>query len=274
MYSSGHIPYTVGLAQVLEYGMDEIAHIEELIPELLVFNRHQQLWPEEWLEYLIQSAQGQLDLVTGFNDEAFSRQHQENLQLILDKLRIRSTPICTTLVVDEILLQKAFELGAFMDRPESAYLPSEYLELLRLGREKHQLQASGRKNLASYKFGIDQWLLRQLHQAEIPLLLGTDSGVMGVVPGYSIHDELRILVENGFSPYEAIATGTVNAAVVVEKMVGDGNFGTIEVGKRADLLFMDNNPLEDVSAIQDPRGVMAAGRWYSRDVLDKLISLD
>jgi imidazolonepropionase-like amidohydrolase len=57
-------------------------------------------------------------------------------------------------------------------------------------------------------------------------------------------------------------------------MIGEGDFGTIEVGKRADLLFVDGNPLEDVDSIRDLRGVMAAGRWYSRELLDQLIATD
>jgi len=92
---------------------------------------------------------------------------------------------------------------------------------------------------------------------------------MGIVPGFSIHDELRVLVENGFSPYEAIAAGTVNASIVVERMTGDGDFGTIEVGKRADLILARDNPLENITTIKEPLGVMAAGRWYSGEVLDK-----
>jgi imidazolonepropionase-like amidohydrolase len=117
-------------------------------------------------------------------------------------------------------------------------------------------------------------VLTELHQAGIPLLLGTDSAILAVVPGFSIHDELSILVENGFTPYEAIKTSTLNASAVVEKMIGEGDFGTIEVGKRADLLLVDGNPLEDVDSIRDLRGVMAAGRWYSRELLDQLIATD
>ncbi len=105
-------------------------------------------------------------------------------------------------------------------------------------------------------------------------MLGTDSGIMAVVPGFSIHDELRILIENGFSPYEAIATGTVNAAEVIEAMVGDGNFGTIEVGKRADLILVNNNPLADVANIKDIRGVMAAGRWFTEEELNQMMALE
>ena len=93
---------------------------------------------------------------------------------------------------------------------------------------------------------------------------------MGIVSGFSIHDELRILVENGFSPYEALATGTINAAIVVQRMTGEGNFGVIEVGKRADLILVRGSPLKDITTIQAPMGVMAAGKWYSSERLAEL----
>lgn len=89
------------------------------------------------------------------------------------------------------------------------------------------------------------------------LVLGTDSGTggMGIPPGYSAHEELHILAEIGYSPFEAIKTGTVNAAMVVEKMNGKGNFGTIEKGKRADLILIKGNPLDDVANIKKILGV-------------------
>ena len=96
---------------------------------------------------------------------------------------------------------------------------------------------------------------------------------MGIIPGYSIHDELLILVENDFSPYEALATGTINAGIVIERMTGEGDFGTIEEGKRADLILVRGNPLEDVGNIRDPLGVMAAGRWYSEEILQDMIEI-
>jgi imidazolonepropionase-like amidohydrolase len=98
----------------------------------------------------------------------------------------------------------------------------------------------------------------------VTLVLGTDAGTggMGIVPGFSVHDELRILVDNGLSPYEAILTATATASRVVGAMTGADDFGTIEVGKRADMLLLEGNPLQDVAKIGHPRGVMAAGRWY------------
>jgi len=109
---------------------------------------------------------------------------------------------------------------------------------------------------------------------KVPLILATDSGTgrMGIVPGFSIHDELRILTENGFTPYEAIKTGTVNAAAIVTEMDRNGDFGTIEIGKKADLILLNGNSLEDIENIRKILGVMASGRWYDRTMIQKMIN--
>ena len=257
-------------------GMDETAHVEELLPEFIEFARDRQLGSEEWRPYLIGSAIHQFEISTGFNEADFNRQHVDSLARIIEQLRSAGAPVCTTMVIDDVIQLKLFQPQIFLDRPENRYSPVGYLDLFRRGKEKHQLQFKGIEDIAAFKYGIDRWILTGLHEAGIPLLLGTDSGTggMGSVPGFSIHDELRILVENGFSPYEAIATGTVNAAEVIEVMVGDGSIGTIEVGKRADLILVNNNPLEDVANIKDILGVMTAGRWLSEEELDQMIALE
>jgi hypothetical protein len=142
------------------------------------------------------------------------------------------------------------------------------------GKERHQIQFQGIKEFATYKYDLANTLLVELHRAGIPIVLGTDagSGQMGIVPGFSLHDELRILVENGFTPYEAIAAGTVNASKVVEAMTGKNDFGTIEIGKRADFILVNRNPLKNISHIQDYRGVLAAGQWYEAAYLQEAIS--
>ena len=73
---------------------------------------------------------------------------------------------------------------------------------------------------------------------------------------------------------EAIATGTVNASKAVKAMIGRDVFGTIEVGKRADLILVNGNPLEDVGHIKDLRGVMTAGKWYSKEILEQMITVE
>lgn len=276
MYTSGHIPYAVGLEGILAEGMDEIAHVEELLPEFFDFDRTQDLTPEEWIPYVAGAVLLQLDMSSRTLQADFEMAHAETLAHIAEQLRSAQIPVCTTMVIDDVIQWKLFKPEAFLARPENRYLERGYLESLRCGKEKHQVQFRGMEDLAVLKYGIDRWVLGGLHEAGVLLLLGTDSGTggMGLVPGHSLHDELRLLVENGFSPYEALVTGTVNAAAVIERMTGEGNFGTIEMGKRADLILVRENPLEDITTIQEPLGVMAAGRWYSQETLAGLIEAD
>ena len=135
------------------------------------------------------------------------------------------------------------------------------------------MQFKGGEVFAPLKYKLDKKLMAALKEINIPLLLSTDAGTggMGIVPGFSIHDELRILVENGFTPYEAIAAGTVVASKIVKRMNGKDDFGTIAPGKRADLILLQQNPLEDVANARKISGVMAAGRWYDQKAIAEML---
>jgi imidazolonepropionase-like amidohydrolase len=178
------------------------------------------------------------------------------------------------MVVGEVTDMKLFQPEAYLARPENKYLDPEYIASIRRGKEWQQVQCQEMGGLCAYEYDFDRWVLRGLHEAGVQLLLGTDAlGGIGIIPGFSIHDELSILVENGFTPYEALLTGTVNAARIVEKMTGEGDFGMIETGKRADLILVRENPLEDITTIREPLGVMASGRWFSDEELSQLIEI-
>ena len=72
-----------------------------------------------------------------------------------------------------------------------------------------------------------------------------------IIPGYSVHQELTLLVEAGLTPFAALATGTRNAAQVAARMGADNKWGTIVVDNRADLILMPHNPLENVTHTQN-----------------------
>lgn len=108
-----------------------------------------------------------------------------------------------------------------------------------------------------------------LNRTGVLLLAGTDAlGAPLIVPGISLHDELRLLVESGLTPYEALRTATVNTAVFLGK---DREFGMIAVGKRADLILVDGDPLEDLATLKRPAGVMVRGRWLPRERLNQML---
>ena len=113
-------------------------------------------------------------------------------------------------------------------------------------------------------------MLVALQETGASVMSGTDAPLPLLVPGVSLHDELEYMVTLGFSPYDALKTSTYNPA---EYLGGLEEFGTIEVGKRADIVLLDNNPLEDISNTRQISGVMVRGQWYSRDVLDRMLAL-
>jgi len=275
IYTAGHIPFSVGLDGVLLEGMNEIAHIEELDFEFIDFDRTKKLGRIELFRYILHTAAQQHKTLIGLDIGGLEERYGKIISATIDKLRTANVPVCTTLVVSEGIVKKLHETDAFLARPENKYICKGYLDAFRKGKEKHQLIFKGYEDYASFKYNIERLLLIQLKKAGILLLLSTDAGTggMGIVPGFSIHDELRILIENGFSPYEAIAAGTVNASKVIQAMTGADDFGTIEVGKRADLLLVEENPLGNVANIKNLRGVMAAGRWYSKAKLQEMIAL-
>jgi imidazolonepropionase-like amidohydrolase len=274
LYTIGHIPFAVGLDGIIAAGMNEIAHVEELSFELIDFDRSRNLSPEAWLPYIIKNAIQQSNISAGFDIENISDIQRERITQLTGKLRSAGIPVCTTLVVDKVIVQKLFDPDAFLARTQSTYLPQVYRQAFHNGKEKHQIQFRGIKDLAPFKYDLDKTLLGELHRAGVPIVLGTDAGTgaMGIVPGFSLHEELRILVESGLTPYETIAAGTVNASNVVAAMTGKNDFGTIEVGKRADFILVSKNPLDDIAHIRDHRGVMAAGDWFEKSDLESMIN--
>jgi len=273
MYTAGHIPFSVGYDGIQARGMEEIAHIEELDWEFVEFNRDTVLSWEHWLPYVIKCIFQQNDISSGFDLADFQTRYSGRLESIITSLKANSTALSTTMIVDDVIVEKLFSPADFVSRSEIRYLPQDYLNAFNQGFEKHQMQFQGIEELAPFKYDLDKMLLAELHQAGVRLLLSTDAGTasMGIVPGFSIHDELRILLDNGFTPYEAIAAGTVSASKTVEAMTGKNEFGTIEIGKRADLILAAKNPLQNVDNIKNPIGVMAAGKYYSRQNLKDLI---
>ncbi len=116
-------------------------------------------------------------------------------------------------------------------------------------------------------------LLRELtaamSNAGVRIILGTDSpGIPGLFPGFSIHDDIRLLVESGLSPYEAIAAGTRNAGDFLRSFfLGSQPVGTIRVGARADLILLQGDPLVDLTNLRRRAGVMLRGRWLPEETL-------
>ena len=106
--------------------------------------------------------------------------------------------------------------------------------------------------------------VKALHDGGARLLVGTDSGIDVVPAGSTIHSELAEFVAAGLTPYEALRAATFDPAEYLGALT---EFGTVEVGRRADLLLLDRNPLANVANVRTFRGVMVRGSWIPRSLL-------
>jgi imidazolonepropionase-like amidohydrolase len=107
-------------------------------------------------------------------------------------------------------------------------------------------------------------IVKALHDAGVPVVAGTDEGV----PGHSVHREIELYVEAGFSPLEALQAATI---VPARAMKLDAELGTIEKGKRADLAILDANPLDSIRNVRTVRWTISDGRMYESAALWKSV---
>lgn len=116
---------------------------------------------------------------------------------------------------------------------------------------------------------ISKRIVAALVAEDARVLLGTDALNPFTIPGFSIHEELRLFVEAGLTPYQAIRAGTYAAADFLGVL---NEFGTVTEGRRADLILLDANPLDDVAHIAHPAAVMARGTWLPAEKLTTMLA--
>lgn len=110
---------------------------------------------------------------------------------------------------------------------------------------------------------------REMREAGVQFLAGTDVGVLLLYPGFSMHDELEKLVQDaGFSPMEALRVATAGPAAYFHREM---DFGSLEPGQAADLVLLDADPLANTRNTRRIAGVMLNGRWLNRSALDNLL---
>ncbi|MGA9770245.1 MAG: amidohydrolase family protein [Blastocatellia bacterium] len=108
-----------------------------------------------------------------------------------------------------------------------------------------------------------------MKRAGVEFIAGTDTPNPYVFPGFSLHDELALMVKAGFTPLEALQAATRNAAKYLGRL---DSSGTIEKGKLADLVLLDQNPLADIGNTKKIRAVMAGGHLVERAALDEMLA--
>jgi imidazolonepropionase-like amidohydrolase len=235
----GHIPGAVGLDAVLAAKQRGIEHTEQIM------------------------------YATVGHDPA-----PERISEIAARLAASGTWVVPTLAAQRILTQsRTAAYNARFEAPEVRLVDEGTLAWWRTLRAPEGTapvdaeDPSRRRPEAFYGFQRD--LAAALHRVGVPFLVGTDTPNPMLVPGYSIHIELEALVGAGIPVVDVLRAATREAARFVGQ---EGQWGTITVGAAADLILVEGNPLEELSTLRTPVGVMLRGRWLDRAELERLLS--
>jgi len=160
---------------------------------------------------------------------------------------------------------------AALSHPGADFLPPTLRTEWAASRTLADQDSHGRLRLQQM-LAFHEPLVRTFHDAGVPLLAGTDAGLPGMVPGFSLADEIAALRHAGLSGYEALEAATSNAGRFVRERVDpDADFGTIHVNARADLVLLEADPRTSADALRQPAGVMVRGAWFDRTQLDQML---
>jgi len=242
----GHVTDTVGLFHALSAGQTTIDHLDN------------------YVEALVPEGQAPSDAPGLLGAEQLLSRIDESLlpQLVQATLDADASVVPTMVLWESGIYATRPSAELLAERTEVRYMPKDMVE--RWVQSVDERVSSSDPELLRRLAELRRRILAALHEGGARILLGTDSPQIFSVPGFSIHREMQFYVDSGMSPYEVLSSGT--------RVVGDyfgENFGTVTVGESADLILVDGNPLEDVKNVSRISGVMARGKYVSREEIEK-----
>jgi len=233
MLTIGHIPREPGFESVLKAGQ-AIAHAEEYV-------------------------------YTTFKNKT---DDESRIPEVAAATRDAGVQVLLTFVAYDHIIKQVESLPALLATPEMKYLSPWVRESWGVDVNPYKARLGTQGAALTKSLAFQKKLAKELHRVGVRIMTGTDAMNPGVVPGFSEHEELRHLLDIGFTPFEAIRAATRYPAEFLTKT---GEFGTVAVGKRADLILVDGNPLQDIARVSRPLGVMARGRWMPQAELQRML---
>jgi len=198
------------------------------------------------------------------NDQAnfmrYSDVNKEKLQHELGRISSYGMAVCPTTIV----MKCATSLNEIFDRKSTMmdYVSPNLWDIWQLWVSQKEIESYFRQLYPGYVS-----FLKDLYDAHFTMLIGTDLSFAGVIPGYSVHEEMAIWQEAGIPVIDILRSATITPA----KFIGvDKSLGTIEKGKKASFIILSDNPLTDIKNTQKIEGVFLRGEFYNHQKLDSL----
>ena len=263
----GHVPQSVSAEEASRAGQKTFEHLVGVLPACSTRS-----------DELLKAAQADLAQGVASKPKFWGAHVKQLRQAMLDSyspekaaalfalFKSQGTWQCPTLT-----LLRMFGYGddpAFLDDSRRKYAPKVLLAFwdpaaIDGGRSREDFA------FARQEFQRDLEVVGAMQKSGVGLLAGTDTSNPFCFPGFSLHDELGLLVQAGLSPLEALQAATVNPARFLGK---EKDFGNVERGKVADLVLLDANPFDDIANTKKIFAVIVGGRFLPRASLDQMLS--
>ncbi|HYK41526.1 MAG TPA: amidohydrolase family protein, partial [Thermoanaerobaculia bacterium] len=177
--------------------------------------------------------------------------------------------VIPTLVAFHNIVRQATALPEYLRNPDLAFLSPAQRRQLEPERNTYANRFPKEVLPAlSIDYEFQRKLVKALHEGGVPIVTGTDVSWLGV-PGFSLVEEVENLRDLGFTPFDALKAATSDCARFLKR---EGEFGTIAPGRRADLVLLRHNPLDDVRNLRGLTGVMVSGRWIPSEERRRLLA--
>ena len=232
----GHVPRNLPIERVLElHGQAEISHGEEY-------------------------------LYTYF-DRSPDNTKPESIAAIAAATAAAGIAVTPNLVAFRSIVRQIEDLGRELARPEMAWVAPPFGRSWKpdLNRYRRDFEAADAEPMAA-RYALLERLTKALAAAGVRLRAGSDAMNPGAVPGFSLHEELELLVAAGLTPYQALRAATASAGEFLGHG-GDEVAGVVAEKARADLVLLAANPLEDIARTRALEGVLLRGRWFPKEEL-------
>ena len=256
----GHLPLDVGAAEASKAGIRSIEHLYYSDFAFSVSSKETELRQQ----MLTAEKNGDGSLAAKTREEAVATYSPEKASALWKTLKANNTWVTPTL---EGIFVVGHPLPLHFDKALLADLPQSLVNDWQAGPPESSPLAARIKELAKLA-GNDWKLTREMHAAGVPLLAGSDSLDERMVPGISLHLELAQLVKAGFTPLEALQCATQRAAQFLGR---ESDWGTVSVGKQADLVLLSRDPSPDISNSSTIDSVIFRGEYLDRAALDRLL---
>jgi hypothetical protein len=243
---SGHVSVAVGVENALAAGQSAIDHLDGYL---------QALARPDCLDHPVPAGIFGLDLADCADDARIP-------QLVAATLTAGTAMVPTQILVEQWAEPPTDE--RLRARASYRFLSPATITQWRKARTRFDPASPQAKRFVELR----RELLRQMHAAGVPILLGSDAPQIFNMPGESTFAELELYGEIGLSPMDALATATVNVA----RFFGQENrFGRLREGLEADVLLLAADPRADLANVRRLEGVLLRGRWLPRDRLDVML---